>query len=232
VPSRSGLDTGSRPVVSTRSNTLIKIGLALGVVAALGVLFVRSILQERSKPYTVGREHLRQWTLALERASSPNAPMLLLRPVPELVPELFHDIFARAMESLSAPTAPALALVLQGEFDRAFAGHVTPEALLEAARAAGLGSSPLEPRCLVHRYVSDPGAERQAYFVLFDAPSFRQFRDHIGALRQDGGAARAGYDPWALSPVLFIATSDGAPARWLPVRADPDTDCTAPIIVG
>jgi hypothetical protein len=216
----------------TRSKTLVRIAVVLGVLAALGVFFVRSILQERSKPYTVGRERLRTWTLVLEQGAGASAPMLSLRPVPELVLELFHDIFARAMESLSAPTAPALPLLLQGEYDRAFAGHVTPEMLLAAARSAGLESAPLQPRCLVHRYISDPGAERQAYFVLFDAPAFRQFRDHAGGLRQDGGAARAGYDPWALSPVLFIATSDGNPARWLPVRADPDTDCTAPITVG
>ena len=45
-------------------------------------------------------------------------------------------------------------------------------------------------------------------------------------------ASRAGYDPWALSPVLFIAASDPAFSRWLPFRADPEADCLAPVVAG
>jgi hypothetical protein len=39
-------------------------------------------------------------------------------------------------------------LVLQGEFDRAAAAALTPDALLAAARAVGLESATFVPRCM------------------------------------------------------------------------------------
>ena len=112
------------------------------------------------------------------------------------------------MESLRSPTESAMPLLLKGEFDRALNGHVTPDAIAAAARAAGLESVELRPRCLIHKYISEPGDIRQLFVVLFDAPEFTRFREQIARMRTDGAAARAGYDPWALSPALFIAASD------------------------
>ena len=215
-----------------RPNTLIKIVIALAVLAGLGVLFVRSVYNQRSKPYTVAREQLTNWSVAVEQASRPTDPMIVLRPPPEIVPELFRQVFARAMESLTTPTASAMPLLLKGEYDRALNGHVMPEALAAAARTAGLDSIAWRPRCLIHKYVSEPGDTRQLFVILFDAPEFTRFREHVAALRTDGLASRAGYDPWALSPVLFIAASDPAFSRWLPFRADPAADCVAPVVVG
>jgi hypothetical protein len=208
----------------------VKIVVALGVLAVLGVLFVRSVRDARSTPYTIEPELLRNWTVAFEPASSPTEPVLALRPPPELAGELFRQVFARTMESLNAPRPAAIPLLLQGEFDRAFAGRVTPDALVAAARNAGLESATLEPRCLAHRRVSEPGDTRELYFVVFDAPALGRFREHIGALPDGGAASSAGFDPAAVSPVLIIAASDPAFNRWLPLRADPEIDCVAPIV--
>jgi hypothetical protein len=209
-----------------RSNPLIKIVVTLAVLAGLGFLFIRSANSTRSAPYTVAGARLHNWTLSVEPATDPTRPLVVLRTMPEFASDLFGQVFARAGESLFAPTPPAIPLVLQGEFDRAFAGHATPETLLAAARAAGLESVTFEPRCLGSRRVSAPGVTRQLYFVLFDAPAFAQFRDQIGALA--GG--RGDFDPGALSPVLIIGASDPSFGSWLPLRADPKTDCVAPIV--
>jgi hypothetical protein len=212
-----------------RSKALIKIIVLLGVLAGIGFLFVRSAYNARSQPYTIQRESLRNWTVVLEPASGPGEPLLALPPPPDLSMDLFRQVFTRSMESLNASAAAVIPVVLQGEFDRAIAGHATPDALVVAARNAGLESAPLEPRCLVHRRVSEQGSSRQVYFVLFDLSAFGRLREQIAALA--GGAPRAAaFDPDALSPVLIIAASEPAFNRWLPLRADPATDCLAPIV--
>ena len=213
-----------------RSNLLLKIVVALGVLAGVGFLFIRSVRSTRSEPYTIKGEHLRGWTVALEPAPGPTAPMLVLEPPPDLPRAVFHQIFARAMESLNAPTSGGIPLVLQGEFDRVFAGRVTPDALVAAAHTAGLGSAAMEARCLAYRRISEPGSTRQVYFVLFNAPAFTRFREQIGTL-VDRAASGADFDPAALSPVLFVAASDPGFNRWLPLRADPGADCVAPIAI-
>ena len=212
---------------SKGSRPLIKIAVVLCVVAVLGFLMVRSAKDARSTPYTVKRDRLRNGTVALESASSPSAPMLAIRPQQELAADLFHQVFARNMESLNSPNPPAIPLVLKDEFDRAFAGHVTPEALLAAARSAGLDATALEPQCLAYRRVSSPGVTQQLYFAIFDAQAFGRFRRDLGAMSGVGAA----FDPAALSPVLFIGASDPDFNRWLPLRADPKTDCVAPIVI-
>lgn len=215
-----------------RSNPLMKIVVALLVLAGLGFLFVRSVRDARSAPYTIEPEHVRNGTVVFEPASSPTEPVLALRPPQELAIGLFRQVFARSMESLSAPTPPGIPLLLQGEFDRAFAGRVTPDELVTAARNAGLESAVLEPRCLAYRRVSEPGVTRQLYFVVFDAPAFGRFREQIGALRDGGAAPRADFDPAAMSPVLIIAASESTVGRWLPLRANAEIDCVAPIVTG
>jgi hypothetical protein len=216
-----------------RSNRLIKILVALGALAGLGFLFVRSARDSRANPYTVEPAQLQGWTVALEPAAGPTAPLLVLQAPPDLSNGLFRQVFARAMESLSMPVPAAIPLLLKGEFDRAFAGHLTPEALVAAARSAGLESAALQPRCMAYRRVSNPDRTRQLYFVLFDAPAFGRFREQIGALLEGAGGGgapgRAEYDPAALSPALFVAASDTEFGRWLPLKAEPATDCVAPI---
>jgi len=220
-----------------RSNRPLKILVALAVLAILGFLFVRSARDSRANPYTVEPGQLQGWTVALESASGPNAPLLVLNAPAELSNGLFRQVFARAMESLSMPVPAAIPLLLKGEFDRAFAGHLTPEALVEAARGAGLESAALQPRCMAYRRVSTPERTRQLYFAIFEAPGFGRFRQKLATLLEarlensaDAGApGRADYDPEALSPALPVASSDTEFNRWLPIKADPATDCVAPI---
>jgi hypothetical protein len=214
-----------------RSNRLIKIVVALGVLIGLGFIFVRSVINTRAEPYTVRSEHLRNWTLAVQTGESPTQPMLVLLPQAELASDLFRQVFARSGESMSGPAVAAIPLVLQDEFDRAFAGRVTAGELLTAARDAGLESTPPEMRCLAYRRVSAPGLTRQVYFVVFEAPAFEQFRTRIAGLAREANSPGP-FDPAALSPVLLIASTDRAFNSWLPLRAAPDADCIAPITAG
>lgn len=213
------------------SRVALKILIAGVVIAGFGMLFVRSLRDTQSAPYAADPAHLRNWTVAIVPATMPSDPMLVLRPPPELVGALFRQIFSRTMESLNVPGVPGMPLVLQGEFDRGIAAQMTPEAVADAARAAGLEQAPLQPRCVGFRRVSAPGVTRQLYFILFDAPAFEQFRQHIGARQPPGQAGGVGFDPVALSPVLLIAESAPPAGGWLPLRSDPDADCLAPVTV-
>jgi len=184
----------------------------------------------RAEPYAVPAEQLRNWTLALEAATGPREPMLVLRAPEDLVNGLFNQVFKRAMESMNPPGAAGIPLLLQEEYQRAFAGRVTPDALLAAARAAGLDGIAPRPRCLAHRRNSDTSATQQMYFVIFDLPEYVRFRQQVAALL-GGGPSRVNFDPEAQSPILFVAAVESTFQRWLPLRADPQADCVAPIEV-
>lgn len=206
--------------------SLVRAMIAIAVLGGFAYLFVRSARGTRETAYTVNPAHLRNWTLALESAPLPASPILVLRTPQELGAALFKQVFARGMESLSAPATPAVPLLLRSEFDSAFADRLRPAALLEAARAFGVESAPFTPRCLAYRRVSDPGVTRQVYFLLFTAPAFSRFRQHLGSLPEAAGGT---FDAAAMSPVLLIGASDDSFNRWLPLRANPEADCVAPI---
>jgi hypothetical protein len=199
-----------------KKSLLIRIALVLFAVSAFGFLFMRSLEDTRSSPYTVERAHLQPWTPALEPASASNHPVLVLRPPPELTAGIFKQIFSRAMESLNSPTNPSIPLVLRGEFDATVGGRMTQDAMLAAAVAAGVEAAPV-PRCLVHRRISEPGGVRQVYMVFFDAPAIAQFRRQLGL------------DAEALSPVLFVAGAGSDFNTWLPQRVNAGADCVAPV---
>jgi hypothetical protein len=200
-----------------RKSLLIKLAVGLAAASAFGFLFMRSLHDTTRAAYTAQRQHLQHWTLVLEPSSRDTDPLLALRPTPELANVLFHQVFSRTMESLNAPAAPAVPVVLRGEFARVVRDQFTQEALLAAARGAGLETAGITPRCLVHRRVSEPGGTRQVFFVLFDAPSVSQFRQQLGL------------DPAALAPVLFIAGAGADFNSWLPQRVNADADCLAPV---
>jgi hypothetical protein len=214
---------------STRSNFIIKVVVALVVIAGLGFLFIRSVRETRSAPYSIPAASLRNWTVAPEPASASTAPMLVLQPPAEPRIDLFRQIFSRAMESLNAPPSLGMPLVLRGEFDAALSGLTTPEALAGAARDAGLETAVFEARCLALRRIAEPGNRRQLYFMILNAPAFERFRTGVAGLG-DGAAGRAGFDPAALSPMLFVGASDPDFDTWLPLRANPEADCVAPIL--
>jgi len=194
---------------------LIKLTVGLGALAVFGILFMRSLDDTRAAAYTVRRQHLRTWTLALESTSNANDPLLALRPAPELTSGLFRQVFARAMESLNTPAAPAILLITRNEFDRVVGDQLTKDALITAARAAGLEAASITPRCLVHRRVSEPGGTRQVYFVFFDAPAISQFRQQLGLA--------------AVSPILFVAGAGSDFNSWPPQQVNAEADCLAPI---
>ena len=198
---------------------VIKIVVALVAIAAFGFLFMRSLRDSRSEPYTVEQARLLGWTLALEAASTANDPLLVLRPPAALPQDLFRQVFARTMESYTALAGAAMPIVLRGEYDKVVGDQMSQEQLLDAARSAGLEQASMVPRCLVHRRTSVPGGVQQVYLALFDAPEVSRFRQQLGL------------DAAAQSPIVFIAGADADFNRWLPMRVDSAAECLAPIDV-
>ena len=211
--------------------TLLKVMIALAALGVLAVLFVRSAQSSRAEPFTVERDDLTGWTLTLAPAADPLGSLLSLTPKAALLPPLSRELFARIGESLHYPPA-AMPVVLRSEFERAMAGALTPEALLDAARAAGLESATFQPHCMARRRISEPGGVRAVYFVLFDVPALTRFREQLAERLRDAGRDATAFDPTALSPVLIAADLDGSFSRWLPLRADGGVDCFAPVVVG
>lgn len=207
-----------------RSNVLVKLLVGIVVLAGLGYLFIRSLETTHAEPYEVRRAHLSGWALTLESAGGPNAPLLSVRTSIELVAGLFRQLFQRAMESMNTPPHSSIPIVLRGEFERALAPKMTPDALLAAAREAGLESAVHEPRCLAHRRISEPGNTRQTYFAIVDSPSIVAFREKLA---WDG---QGQFDAAALTPIMFVGASGPDFTQWLPLRAD-DTACVSPIAI-
>jgi hypothetical protein len=197
------------------------------VVGVLGYLFVRSLQSTRSAPYPVQASHLRGWTLAADAGASTGA-VLVLQPPAAFPPALFKQIFERAMESLAAPGVPGMPLVLTDEFARAFGGKVSADQLMAVAQRAGLEREPLEPGCLAHRRVSDPGVTRFVYAATFRSAAYDRFRRDVAALARESAGAANVFDPAAQSPLLIIGASDAAFAGWLPWRVT-EADCVAPL---
>lgn len=210
--------------------TLLKVIIALAALAVLAVLFVRSARSAREQPFTIARQNLAGWTLTLAPDADPLGSSLSITPKAELMPPLGRELFARMAETLHYPP-PAMPIVLRSEFDRAIAGVLTREALLAAARDAGLESAPFQPHCMARRRVSAPGVVRGVYFILFDLPQFIQFREQVAQRLRAAGRDASLFDPAALSPVLIAADLDGSFSGWLPLRADPEADCFAPVVV-
>lgn len=207
-----------------RSSPALKVIIGLAVLAALGYLFIRSLETTHAEPYEVRRAHLAKWTLVVEPAGGPDAPLLSARAGLEPVASLFRQLFQRAMESMNTPPHSSIPIVLRGEFDRALARTLTPESLLAAAREAGLESAPHVPRCLAHRRISEPGNTRQIYFAIVDSPSTVAFRE---SLAWDG---QGQFDAAALTPIMFVGASGPDFTHWLPLRAD-ESACVSPIVI-
>jgi len=210
--------------------TLLKAMIAVVVVGVLAVLFLRSLESSRAQPFTVARRDLSGWTLALAPDVDPFGALVSITPPAGLTPPLSRELFARMGESLHYPPA-AMPVVLRSEFQQAMTGALMPEDLLDAARDAGLEAAVFQPRCMARRRVSAPGVVRGVYFLVFDLPVFTQFREQVAQRLRAAGRDPSLFDPMALSPVLIAADLDGSFSRWLPLRADPEVDCFAPIVV-
>jgi hypothetical protein len=210
--------------------TLLKVTIALVAVGVLAVLFVSSARSSLAEPFTIARQDLTGWTLTLAPEVDELDSLLSITPKAALMPPLANELFARMGQSLHYPPV-AMPVVLRSEFQRAMAGALMPEAPLDAAREAGLESAMFQPRCMAQRRVSEPGLVRTVYFLLFDLPLFTQFREQVAQRLRAAGRDASLFDPTALSPVLIAADLDGRFSRWLPLRADPEVDCFAQVVV-
>jgi hypothetical protein len=210
--------------------TLFKVMIALVAVGVLAVVFVRSARDSGAQPFTITQEDLTGWTLTLAPDGDDLGSLLSLTPKATFLPPLSRQLFARMGESLHYPVA-AMPIVLRREFERAMAGTLTPEALLNAAREADLEATMLQPRCMARRRISAPGLVQEVFFLVFELPAFSQFREQVAQRLRAAGRDQSLFDPLAVSPVLIAADLDGSFSRWLPLRTDPSSDCLAEIVV-
>jgi hypothetical protein len=217
-----------------RTQRITKVVVGLGALGLLAYLFSRSVTSSRTQPYVIAAETMRPWTLALEPGDAPNLPVLVLRPPGGLAGQLSNQLFKRTMESMGPPATTGIPLVLRRELDGAPPG--TPpfpgEALLAAAREAGLDAAPLQPKCLGHRRADTRDGRQQMYFVLFDVPAFARFRQQIGTLLAAHGVPADRFEPDLVSPALMLALIESSTGQWLPLQANAKTDCVAPIAIG
>ena len=213
----------------TRWSALIRVVVGLVALGLLGVLFVRSAQDAREAPFVVADQDLAPWRLVVGPDTDALGSWLSLSPPQSLAGPLGRQVFARGGESVRYPNPAALPLLLVAEHDAALAGVLTPEMLVTLALEAGLESAALEPICMARRRISEPGGTRGVYFVLFDAPEFGAFRLQVAEALDRAGGDTSRFDPGALSPVLIVAGLEGNFDRWLPLRANPEEDCLAPI---
>ena len=209
---------------------LLKVTIALVAVGVLAVLFVRSARNTGAQPFTIEQQDLTGWTLTLPPDGDGLDSLLSLKPKATFLPPLSRQLFVRMGESLRYPEA-AMPIVLRREFERAMAGTLTPEALLTAAREAGLEAATLQPRCMARRRISAPGLVQEVFFLVFELPAFSQFREQVAQRLRAAGRDQSLFDPLALSPVVIAADLDGSFSRWQPLRANPPDDCFAPLVV-
>ena len=207
-------------MAATRIHPLIKIVVILAALAASGWLFVRSARDARAEPYQMASSHLRGWTLGIESAADSHDSMVSLRPPPELPQYLFRQLFSRQMESMGTPGTPGIPLVLRRELP----ATMTADQVLSLAQSAGLDRAAIAPRCVGYRRLSAIGSTRQLYYVLFTVAGFEGFRS---SLAQQAGA---GFQAEALSPVLMMASQPDF-SGWMPIGADAERDCIAPVDV-
>lgn len=207
---------------------LIKLALVSVVIGVLGFLFVRSVRSTGAEAFSIPRAQLSGWTLSVSPADDPIRSLVAMMPRPELLPPLSRELFSRMGESLHYPTA-GMPLVLRSEFNL-IQDLISPNAILDLAKNAGLESAAYQPRCMARRRESSPGVLRGVYFLVFDVPQFTEFRQQLAQRIQAAGGSASLFDPSALSPVVIAADLDGEIGRWMPLRVT-ETDCFAPITV-
>lgn len=199
---------------------LIKAIVLLLLLTGVGLLFVRSAQDSRAEPYQVSARHLEGWTLGVDTARDAQGSVVSLRPPAELPMNMFRQLFSRQMESMSLPSTPGIPLVLRQELPTT----ITADQVLGLARSAGLERATLTPKCVGYRRVSATGVTRQLYFMVFAVTGFDAFRK---AVTQQAGPD---FDPVALSPVMMMAAAPDF-AGWMPIGADAEQDCVAPVAV-
>jgi hypothetical protein len=207
-------------MAAKKMHPLVKVAIALVVIAGGGWLFIRSAQDARAEPYLLSARHLQGWTLGIDTAADSQGSVASLRPPPELPMNLFRQLFSRQMESMGTPSMPGIPLALRQELPPG----ITPAQVLAMAQAAGLERATIAPACVGYRRVSAMGATKQLYYLLFTVSGFDEFRASLA--QQAGGSFRAD----ALSPVLMMAAQPDF-TGWMPIGADARRDCIAPVTV-
>ena len=206
-----------------------RILLGAVVLGVLSVLFARTLRDTVTAPYLMRPEHLTGWQVAPAPALGPDGPLLLLAPPHELPLELFEQLFDRTMESMNAPPAYGVTLILRSEYERDLAPFISAEELEALAHEAGLANAAVEPRCLAVRPGRSTAEPRSTYFVLFDVPALRTFRARVAGLLAERGGDAAAFERAAPVPALYLAATDRGPRAWPVADGAVEEQCVAPL---
>lgn len=209
-----------------RKTTLLKLGIASILFLGVSWLFLSTVRSTLAEPYSMNIESLNNWTLSINELKQPIPALISLVPPSSLVPDLFQQVFARTMESLTTPTKSVMPIVLKNEFVSSLREVFSPMEILEFARMAGLDDARLVPVCMAVKRERVGGRNRQLYYVVFDSPEFAHFRSKLASLYRDSGGVSS-FDPAKLDLVLQIASSDSDFAGWWPMSIDRTVDCLA-----
>lgn len=216
--------------VTTGRQVVKRIVVGATGLALMFALFLWTLQETESVPYRMRSELLTGWRLTVEPLRDPNGPLLSLTPPRELTMSLFQQVFERTMESMNAPPRYGIALILQREFTGVVAGLVSPDELVELAREAGIERATLEPTCLAVRRGAAPHEPRRTFYVVFNLPELERFRTRVGQQLEARGGGGNAFDPPALTPVLYLAATDGGFRGWSSAARAPDEDaCVSPV---
>ncbi len=210
--------------MAKRNSWVTRIAIGAVLLLVLGWLFMRSVRDVRATPYTVRAADLQGWQVITE---GDTGTLVGLQPPSSLTADLFKQVFARNMESISSPASPHVPVVLRLE---ATALNTQAAAIASIITETGLGSTPLVPTCYGSRR-TEPPASHDYYFIHFDSAPFVTARERLRAALQAQGADASSLDPNNVQSTLVIATSDPAVRSTLPFEFDPARDCVAPVSV-
>ena len=208
---------------------LSKILIGLFTASLLFMLFLRTLRQTESTPYVMHKSHVTGWTVRVEPSEGPEGPLLALTPPRELTMNLFQQVFERTMESMNAPAAYGITLVLRSEFDRALAEFFNTDELATLAKRSGLETAVFNPKCLAVRQGATRNEPGRIFFVLFEIPEFQNFREGVRHLLTKRGGDDSAFDQVRLTPILYLAATDGGFQRWPRPVVAPEEECVAPV---
>ena len=206
-----------------------KILIGLLATSLLFMLFLKTLRQTESTPYVMDKTHVTGWTVRVNPSVGPEGPLLALAPPRELAMNLFQQVFERTMESMNAPAAYGITLVLRSEFDHALAEFFNTDELATLAKRSGLETAVFNPKCLAVRQGKTQNEPRRIFFVLFEIPEFQKFREAVRRLLIERGGDGSTFDQVPLTPVLYLAATDGGFQRWPSPVVAPDQECVAPV---
>jgi hypothetical protein len=213
--------------VTSRQKLLVRVAIVLAAVLVLSWLFIRTLRNANSAPYSADGAFLTNWRIVTGQNREPG--VVSLQAPSQLTADLFRQLFERTMQSLAAPARPTVPLVLQGEYDESLQGVHSVDNIVNIAREAGLESARFNVVCMAQRHESAPGRNAQLFFVVLESPAFTRFRHQLMPTQPEHGGTGAPYEPAALRPVLVVASTDQDFGRWFPLKVDQERDCRAPI---